>query len=186
MTCRAIRGLVGLTIGLAWAAPAVAELMVIYDSGKTQSLVPYLQILETAKDSGSTDPLSRPRASEALGPANIDNQLPLRSPGLSPGSLRQSGLNVELQRRFALGAPRPFFLVGSDPMSQHWLRKHRARQVTIGAVGMLVQAETREDIQDIAKIAQGLSISVGSATDLAKALGIKRYPVLITAKGLEQ
>jgi 2-keto-3-deoxy-L-rhamnonate aldolase RhmA len=51
---------------------------------------------------------------------------------------------------------------------------------------MLVQAETREDIQDIAKIAQGLSISVGSATDLAKALGIKRYPVLITAKGLEQ
>ena len=51
---------------------------------------------------------------------------------------------------------------------------------------MLVQAETEEDVQRVANVTQGLSISLGSGTDLATALGIQRYPVLITREGLRQ
>jgi hypothetical protein len=51
---------------------------------------------------------------------------------------------------------------------------------------MLVQAETEADVQQVAKVAQGLSITLGSGNDLAVALGIDRYPVLITPDGLRQ
>ena len=56
----------------------------------------------------------------------------------------------------------------------------------IGAVGMLVQAETREDLEAVADLADGLSILPASASDIAKALGISHYPVLISAHGIEQ
>ena len=56
----------------------------------------------------------------------------------------------------------------------------------IGAVGMLVQAETREDLRAIAELADGLSILPASASDIVKALGISHYPVLISARGIEQ
>jgi integrating conjugative element protein (TIGR03765 family) len=85
-------------------------------------------------------------------------------------------------RRFA----RPFFLIGSDPTSRQWLRQHRDRLKTIGAVGMLVQAETREDLQAIASLSGGLPIMPASAADIATALDIAHYPVLISAQGIEQ
>jgi integrating conjugative element protein (TIGR03765 family) len=51
---------------------------------------------------------------------------------------------------------------------------------------MLVQADTEADVSRVAEVAQGLSITLGSGSDLAAALGIDRYPVLITADGIRQ
>jgi hypothetical protein len=51
---------------------------------------------------------------------------------------------------------------------------------------MLVQAEREADVRRVAERAQGLPITLGSASDIAQALGITRYPVLITANGVEQ
>ena len=62
----------------------------------------------------------------------------------------------------------------------------REELLRLGAVGMLIQAETEADVRRIAALAQGLSITLGSATDIAKVLGIDRYPVLISTKGIEQ
>ena len=42
------------------------------------------------------------------------------------------------------------------------------------------------DVEQVAEVAQGLSITLGSGNDLAVALGIDRYPVLITPDGLRQ
>jgi integrating conjugative element protein (TIGR03765 family) len=81
---------------------------------------------------------------------------------------------------------RPFFLIGSDQYSRQWLIKHRERLGEIGAVGMLVQAETINDLQAIARLARGLPIMPGSGADIAKALGVLHYPVLITSQGIEQ
>ena len=53
-------------------------------------------------------------------------------------------------------------------------------------MGMLVQAETMDDLRNIAELAEGLSIMPASGTDLADALKISHYPVLITAHGIEQ
>jgi len=51
---------------------------------------------------------------------------------------------------------------------------------------MLVQAETEQDVRHVAEISQGLSITLGSGSDVAGALGIDRYPVLITRDGITQ
>ena len=53
-------------------------------------------------------------------------------------------------------------------------------------MGMLVQADTLEDLRTIAELADGLSILPASASDIAKALGISHYPVLISTHGIEQ
>jgi integrating conjugative element protein (TIGR03765 family) len=80
---------------------------------------------------------------------------------------------------------RPFFLIGSDTRSRQWLQDHRDRLKALEAVGMLVQADTLEDLRAIADLAQGLPILPASASDIAKALGITHYPVVITAQGIE-
>ena len=70
--------------------------------------------------------------------------------------------------------------------SRQWLVEHRDRLQSISAVGMLVQADTLEDLRRVAQLAGGLAILPASATDIAKALGIRHYPVLILSHGIEQ
>jgi len=62
---------------------------------------------------------------------------------------------------------RPFFLIGSDALSRQWLLEHRDRLKAIGAVGMLVQADTRDDLRTIAELAVGLSMQRAPARDIA-------------------
>ncbi len=154
--------------------PAWAEVTVIYDSGNTRPLAPYLEILEDTEPFASPPPMTEPR----LGAAEVRALLPIRSPGLSPGPVQARSHNTPFSR--------PFFLIGSDDHSRRWLAKHRQRLKEIGAVGMLVQAETLEDLQAIARLAGGLSIMPASAADIATALGISHYPVLISRQGIEQ
>ena len=165
----------GLLIGillmplLAWA-----EVTVIFDSGHTRSLAPYLEILESSEHVNH----SQPTRGNTLGAADIQTLLPIRSPGLSPGPMQSRAHN----RPFA----RPFFLIGSDPRSRQWLVKHRERLKAIGAVGMLVQADTLEDLQATARLSGGLPIMPASAADIASVLGVSHYPVLVTSQGIEQ
>ncbi len=114
----------------------------------------------------------------ALGAADPKSWLPIRSPGLTPGWVQA--------RKQDHPFTRPFFLIGSDPRSRQWLRTHRDRLEAIGAVGMLVQADTLDDLRSIAELAGGLSILPASGSDIAKALGISHYPVLISVHGIEQ
>jgi hypothetical protein len=51
---------------------------------------------------------------------------------------------------------------------------------------MLLQAETVENLRLIAKLANGLPILSASASDIAAALGLSHYPVLISAEGTAQ
>jgi len=118
------------------------------------------------------------QGARSLGAADPKSWLPIRSPGLTPGRVQAR----KQDRPFT----RPFFLIGSDPRSRQWLRIDRDRLEAIGAVGMLVQADTLDDLRSIAELAGGLSILPASGSDIAKALGISHYPVLISAQGIEQ
>jgi len=163
------------TVGILMPLSGQAQLTIIYDSGQTQPIAPYLEVF------ASTDaPLpQRPATPEpALGAADPKAWLPLRSPGLTPGPVEKQ----QHGRPFA----RPFFLIGSDPRSRQWLQAHRDRLKAIGAVGMLVQADNEDDLRAIADLADGLPVLPASAGDIAKALGISHYPVLISAHGIEQ
>ncbi len=154
---------------------AQADLTVIYDSGNTQPIAPFLDVFESADEAPQQSPvLIKPQ----LGAADPKAWLPIQSPGLTPGPVQARSHD----RPFA----RPFFLIGSDTRSRQWFQDHRDRLKDIGAVGMLVQADTLEDLRTIASVADGLSILPASASDIAKALGISHYPVLISAHSIEQ
>ncbi|MCP3970884.1 MAG: integrating conjugative element protein [Rhodobacteraceae bacterium] len=154
---------------------AGAALTVIYDTGNTRPIAPFLDAFESPE---STPPQSRAIQRPQLGAADLESLLPIRSPGLAPGPVRPRSHD----RPFT----RPFFLIGSDSMSRRWLLEHRDRLKEIGAVGMLIQADTLDDLRTIAGLAAGLSIMPASASDIAQALGISNYPVLITPRGIEQ
>lgn len=179
----------GLLLAIGAGSSALADLTVIYDSGQSQPLSPLLGPLQADK-TPATDPAkaSDPNRSSKsmLGPAALSNLLPLRSPGLEVGDSADSSLNPEVLTQLAQGNPRPFFLIGSDAVSLQWLAYHRDTLRSLGAVGMLVQADTEADVRRVADVAQGLSITLGSGSDLAAALGIDRYPVLIMADGIRQ
>jgi len=164
-----------------------AALTLIYDNGRTQLMAPFLESLQRAESNPEQPPETPLEITEQqrLGPADLNNLLPIRSPGLAPGPLSPDEVKDKLPL-LAQGNARPFFLIGSDVLSQRWLTQHRARLEHLGAVGMLVQAQTEADVQRIAELAQGLSITLGAATDIGQALGIRHYPVLISAQGIEQ
>ena len=156
-----------------------AELTVIYDSGQTQPLAPFFEVFDETTDQDKklqTSPVLR--GTQALSAADLERLLPIRSSGLTTGKVEPR----ILQQPFA----RPFFLIGSDPFSREWLATYRDRLVEIGAVGMLVEAETLDDLRAIAQIANGLPILPASANDIAEALDLVHYPVLITKDSIEQ
>jgi integrating conjugative element protein (TIGR03765 family) len=160
---------------LLFPALVAAELTVIHDSGDTRPLAPLLEALGAKVPPGG----ERTDASYPdLGAATIERLLPIRSPGLTPGQVELRLINQQFAR--------PFFLIGADPVSREWLSTNRDELLRKGAVGMLVQAETADDLRIIAKLANGLPILPAPATDIADALGLSHYPVLISAKGIAQ
>jgi len=165
------------TFGL-WSGAALAELAVIYDSGITEPLAPYLQAFEELPPATSVEE----QPGESLGAADLSRLLPIRTPGLTPGPVVPRPLSL----RAGATLPRPFFLIGADPLSRQWLERHRDRLAEIHAIGMLVNAESAADLEAIAAIARGLPIMPASATDIAEALGIEHIPVLISRRGSEQ
>jgi integrating conjugative element protein (TIGR03765 family) len=138
-----------------YPAIAGAALTVIYDNGNTQPIAPFLGVFESADESPQQSPIP---TKLQLGAADPEAWLPIESPGLTPGPVQTRSHD----RPFA----RPFFLIGSDAHSRQWLRDHRERLNEIGAVGMLVQADTLEDLHTIAELADGLSILPASASDV--------------------
>ena len=181
-------GLTAGWLGLFYATSAQAELTVIYDSGDTQSMAPFFVPLQPDKPEPVLHSKKHGELSprQYLGPADIRNLLPIQSPGISAGILPKAVRANHQQTRLAKANPRPFFLVGSDTFSYKWLVARRVELIQMGAVGMVVLAETEEDVRRIADVARGISVTLGSASDIAEALGIQHYPVLITAKGIEQ
>jgi integrating conjugative element protein (TIGR03765 family) len=104
--------------------------------------------------------------------------LPVRSLKLTPGTVA----------RRTLEAPglQPFFLIGNDPISRAWLRRHAASLQARGAVGLVINVDTMAGLAQLRHIAPALRLSPTPADDLAGRLGLRHYPVLIASTGIEQ
>jgi integrating conjugative element protein (TIGR03765 family) len=165
-----------------WLAQGFTQptmLQILYDSGATVPLAP---LLESSGLDGEEQPAVpentpiEPLMSQALHQRNT-----IASPGLTPGT----------QARIATGKagtvlPRPLFLVGADEFSLNWLREHRERLMHIGAVGLIVQADSDADIEAVRAVAGKLQLAAGSGAMLARHFGITHYPVLIGPEWIEQ
>ncbi|HHT8996819.1 TPA: integrating conjugative element protein [Burkholderia cenocepacia] len=156
------------------AQNATSPLIVVEDRGGISAL-PYYQALNP-QDAGSPTP---PAPASRIG-NSADAEaamLPVHSTRLSPGD----------EPRRVIRAPglTPLFLVGDDDRSRAWLRQHQTKLRDLQAVGLVVNVVSVEALASLRRLAPGLVLSPASADDLAQRLGIRHYPVLITATGIE-
>ena len=177
------------TLGLWSATAAVAQsalpptqttasqaLIVVEDRGGISAL-PYYQALNP-QDAGPAQPPVAAPVPRVDNPASAEAAvLPVRSARLTPGD----------EPRRVIRAPglTPLFLVGDDDHSRAWLRQRRAALQELRAVGLVVNVATPEALVALRRLAPGLMLSPIAGDDLAQRLGIRHYPVLITATGIE-
>ena len=155
---------------------ASAPLIVVEDRGGASAL-PYYQPLNPQPDRATPPvPMPLPRVGS---PADAEAaMLPVRSTLLSPG---------DVPRR-VIRAPglTPLFLIGDDERSRIWLRQRQAALRELHAVGLVVNVESITALTALRRLAPGLTLAPVSGDDLAQRLGLRHYPVLITATGIEQ
>lgn len=155
---------------------AAPSLVVVEDAGGV-SAQPYYQALGLqAHKADAPLPRSEP-PTRGLRFAEAD-LLPVRSVLLAPGVvtprvIRASGLT-------------PVFLVGDDTRSRVWLRRRAIELRGLNAVGLVVQVETAQALAALRGLAPGLTLAPVSGDELAQRLGVRHYPVLITATSIEQ
>lgn len=161
--------------------PALAAgqppLIVVEDHGGTSAL-PYYQALDLPPRQDQPGPPRisvPPSGGKTFSEADM---LPVRSERLSPGD----------EPRRVIQAPglTPVFLIGDDERSRAWLLERNAALTKISAMGLVVNVGSAEALTGLRKLAPGLTLSPVSGDDLAQRLGLRHYPVLITASGIEQ
>ena len=153
-------------------------LIVVEDRGGTPAL-PYYQALNLGHNisrSKQQTPLARQKYKS--GPYSEADMLPARTPSLTPDkvtprAIRSPGMT-------------PFFLVGIDPHSRAWLRQQADVLRNLDAMGLVVNVDTLDELEQLRDSVPGLTLSPVSADDLAGRLGLKHYPVLITATEIRQ
>jgi integrating conjugative element protein (TIGR03765 family) len=160
--------------------PALAgqpPLIVVEDHGGASALLYYQALdLPPRQDQPSPPAVSVPSpAGKAFSEADM---LPVLSERLSPGD----------EPRRVIQAPglTPVFLVGDDERSRAWLTERRVALREISAIGLVVNVRSAEALATLRKLVPELTLSPVSGDDLAQRLGLRHYPVLITATGIEQ
>ncbi|CCN17671.1 integrating conjugative element protein [Bordetella bronchiseptica] len=173
----AAKGLFGLLAGLPLASRAGEPLIVVEDRGGTSAL-PYYEALnlQPRVNAPARSPIQAPQVPAT--PADEAAMLPVRSTSLTPGTVA----------RRVIEAPglRPFVVVGDDETSQAWLSRHAASLRERGAVGLVVNVDTVRGLARLRALVPGVPLAPVSGDDLAERLGLRHYPALITATGIEQ
>lgn len=172
-----LRGLLALLAALPLVAHAAEPLIVVEDRGGASAL-PYYEALNLQPRGNGTvrPPIPTPKVPAT--PADEAAMLPVRSAKLTPGPVA----------RRVIEAPglRPFVVIGDDETSQAWLRRHAAALHERGAVGLVVNVETAQALSRLRALAPGVPMAPVTGDDLAARLGLRHYPALITATGIEQ
>lgn len=162
-----------LTAPLTEAAPVV-----IYDAGG-EPLAPILnRLFEDESETNSKPPIQSAQVAQQH---SVPFELPIKTPEMSPGRVTPRAINQPYMTR-------PLFLIGTDRLSQQWFIQNRVKLGELNAAGMIIQADTTEELQAIARISNGYNLQImpASASDIAHQLKLKHYPVLIWKNGIEQ
>ena len=172
--------MVGL-LGALSAPQLLAAPVVLFDNGHTQP-IPFPKVMNVTTVP-PTIPASAPAHASATALSAV-NRLPIRTRGMQVGTL--AAATVAAIKPNLQYLSQAFFVIGSDDYSLRWLRHYHDTLIKVGAVGLLVQAETQADLQQVAQAGRGLTIAPVSGLTLVKALKLTHYPVLISHRGVEQ
>lgn len=165
---------------LTFATHAADRPLVIVEDRGGVSALPYYEALNLQPRDHDREP-RLPRIEQPQPPSERYSEadmLPVRSTLLTPG--------VVARRVIEAPGLNPLFLVGDDERSRTWLRRHAERLRELGAVGLVVDVESQAALDALRRLGPGLILSPVAADDLARRLGIRHYPVLVTATGIEQ
>lgn len=159
------------------APPSSSALIVVEDLGGDSAL-PYYRALHLLPAADETlppvAPGPAPRPFVPYGEADI---LPVHSERLSPGR--------EPARAIQAPGLTPIFLIGDDPRSRSWLQARLPELVEQQAIGLVVEVASPQALRQLRVLAPGLTLAPTSGDELAERLGVRHYPVLITATGIE-
>ncbi|MGH1477204.1 MAG: PFL_4695 family integrating conjugative element protein [Geminicoccales bacterium] len=153
---------------------SVAEPIVLYDSGESVSMAPYLEPLKP-KPTLLDEPADRPEFSVA------GFGLPVRTPSMTPGKVQRRSMPTLGGKM--VGAS-PLFIIGADQWSLQWVQQHRENLLQMGAAGMVVAAEKDQELEILRRAASGLPLFAASGEALAKLTGLRHYPALIAPPGV--
>lgn len=173
-----MRNIVLMALISSLAALAFAQqgkLIVVEDKGGT-STEPYFRELGLLADEAANRPLTADN--KPIKSVKDTDMLPVRSELLTPGKVE----SVNIQ---AFGMT-PIFLIGDDPLSKQWLANNKAKLVQLRANGMVVNVKSANGLANLKAIVPELQLAPIAGDDIAKRLGLKHYPVLITASSIEQ
>jgi len=152
-------------------------LIVVQDLGGASAL-PYYDALNLQPRNVDALPPNLMVPQAPATPISEADMLPVRSAMLTPGTVTRRAIEAS--------GLRPFFVVGDDELSVDWLRRHAASLRKRGAVGLVVNVETVQALNRLRALAPDVPLSPVSGDDLAERLGLRHYPALITATGIEQ
>ncbi|EDV5274804.1 integrating conjugative element protein [Salmonella enterica subsp. enterica serovar Mbandaka] len=170
-------GLLVSLAGLPLAVHAGEPLIVVEDRGGTSAL-PYYEALNLQPRGNGAAPPPIPTPQVPATPADEAAMLPVRSAKLTPGTVA----------RRVIEAPglRAFVVVGDDEASRAWLQLRADSLRERSAVGLVVNVETVQALARLRALVPGVPLAPVAGDDLAERLGLRHYPVLITATGIEQ
>ncbi|MBN2701037.1 MAG: integrating conjugative element protein [Methylothermaceae bacterium] len=140
-------------------------------------------------DGGEPLPYSIPSSASLPSPArppnpnpNLDDRLfPVHTSNMTPGAVKGRRL------RFPNGwRGRPLFVVGDDPRSLRWLKRHYRRLAELGAGGLVTEVESMDRFLALARAFPALRLTPAPADMIAETYGLRHYPVLISREFVEQ
>lgn len=146
-----------------------SSLIVVEDRGGVSALTYYQDL--------NPEPTAQSIALPGLG-VRGSGAFPVRSAQLTPGKEHSRVINAP--------GLQPLFLVGDDELSRTWLSQRREQLLQLQAVGVVINVGSAERFAEVQRWAGTLQIVPAPADDLAQRLGIRHYPLLITATTLQQ
>ena len=173
-----------LALGLANLSPVASAthepLVVVEDQGGSPTR-PYYDALDLPARPGAVHSASPPASAASLPDRRYSeaDMLPVRSELLAPGPVERRAAELS-------GLTQPMFLVGDDERSRQWLQQRLPELRRLKAVGVVVRVQSIERLHALRRLAPGVTLSPVSGDDLARRLGLRHYPALLTPTGIEQ
>lgn len=94
------------------------------------------------------------------------------------------GSNEATSFKFEL-LSKPLFIVGYDKISLHWLASNSKKLSDSGAIGLVVNVKTKEQLAEMQKIVgESVVLQPTHGDKLAEQLGIKHYPFYADSTGV--
>ena len=109
----------------------------------------------------------------------LTTKYPVTTPNMSPGL-------VEYQDAYFPKLGNPLCLVGDDDFSFQWMTKFKSDLVKNNVSCWMVNAANRNEFVRMRNVADGITLHLGNAEDVADYFGVRHYPVLIDARYIAQ